>query len=236
MSDIFMSLLDEISSILETYRGRDKILRTLCYLSRLLGELQKNPELAKKFNIFGSQMSATRTAIRLLDDIPVLRNNILYKLGKNEPDKYMATFGVASNIIDQFYLILEKISWLAKHKLLTGVNNSKWDTATSACWVLTSYITVLKTLRYLVLLERHKGCIDKANSISPEKLYNLKRFHMWTVTRACMDFVHAVNTLPPGFLWSSKLKPLHVNLIGTTSSILGEGQSVANFSVICIKI
>lgn len=221
MCDTFMSLLDETCAILETYKGRDKVLRTLCYLSRLVGELQNNPELAKKLNTFGSQMSATRTTLRLFDDLPALKNNIQYAFGKNEPDRYMAIFGTASNIIDQIFLPLEKISWLAKHKLLTGINNTKYETASSACWVLTSYITILKTMRYLLLLERHKGCIDKAKSISPEKLKNLKSFHLWTVTRAFLDFIHAVNTLPPGFLWSSRIRPLHINIVATGSSLLG---------------
>jgi len=216
-----MSLLDETCSILETYKGRDKIIRTLCYLSRLIGELQSDPELRKKLSTFGSQMSATRTTLRLFDDALVLRNTIQYGLGKNEPDRYMAIMGITSNIIDHLFLPLEKVSWLAKHRLLTGIDNSKWDTASSACWVITSYLTVLKTLRYLFLLEQHKQCLDKAKSISPEKLRYLKIFHMWTFSRACLDFVHAVNTLPPGFLWSSKLQPWLVSLIGTGSSLIG---------------
>lgn len=59
------------------------------------------------------------------------------------------------------------------------------------------------------------------SSISPEKLYYLKQYHLWTLGRASLDFLHAVNTLPPGFLWSSKLKPWFVSLVGTTSSLVG---------------
>lgn len=94
-------------------------------------------------------------------------------------------------------------------------------------------------MRYLFLLERHKDCLDRAqrysfkqlihnifmsfnfSSISPEKLYYLKQYHLWTLGRASLDFLHAVNTLPPGFLWSSKLKPWFVSLVGTTSSLVG---------------
>ncbi|CAG9768901.1 unnamed protein product [Ceutorhynchus assimilis] len=221
MCDVFMNILDETCAILETYKGRDKVIRTLCYLSRLLGELQSDSELQKKFNIFGSSMSGTRTTLRLFDDILVLRNNLQYGFGKNEPDKYMAILGITSNLIDQCYLPVEKISWLAKHRLLTGINNSKWETASSACWVTTSYLTILKTIRYLYLLEKHKECLDQVPSISPEKLHCLKTYHLLTLCRAFMDFTHAVNTLPPGFLWSSQLKSWTVSLIGTTSSVLG---------------
>ena len=54
-----------------------------CYLSKLLGELQQDPTLAKKFNAFGSQMSATRAALRLFDDIPTLKRNLEYGFGGN---------------------------------------------------------------------------------------------------------------------------------------------------------
>ncbi|XP_066150788.1 peroxisomal membrane protein 11C-like isoform X1 [Euwallacea fornicatus] len=222
MCDTFNTVLEETCLLLETYKGRDKIIRTLCYLSRLLGELQNDPELRKKFSTFGSQMSATRTTLRLFDDALVLRNTLQYRFGKNEPDKYMAAMGVMSNVLDHIFLPLEKVSWLAKHRLLTGLDNTKWETASSACWVLTAYLTILKTLRYLVLLKKHESCLNKAeSSISSEKLQVLRQYQLWTLGRAFLDFLHAVNTLPPGFLWSSRLKPWFVSLIGTSSSIIG---------------
>ncbi|KAL1509483.1 hypothetical protein ABEB36_004208 [Hypothenemus hampei] len=221
MCDTFNSILNETCTLLETYKGRDKVIRTLCYLSRLIGELQSNPELQKKFATFGSQMSATRTTLRLFDDVLVLKNSIQYGFGRNEPDKYMALMGITSNILDHIFLPLEKVSWLAKHKLLTGIDNSKWDTASSTCWVLTSYLTVLKTMRYLMLLERHQSCVRERKGMSLEEFNKLKIFHLWTLLRAILDFTHAVNTLPPGYLWSSKLKPWFVSLVGTGSSLIG---------------
>ncbi|KAF7278302.1 peroxisomal membrane protein 11C-like [Rhynchophorus ferrugineus] len=221
MGDTFNQLLDETCSILESYRGRDKILRVLCYASKLLGELQSNPELAKKFSIFGSQMSATRATLRLLNDLPTLKSNLQYGLGKNEPDDIIAKLGVVSHIIDQIYLPIEKMSWLAKYKLLTGVDNNKWDNASSVCWAITTYLTIIKTVRYLILLQKHTSCFSEEKSISPDQLQNVKNYNMWNLLRLCMDFIHAVNTLPPGFFWSSRLKPWQVNVIATTSSIVG---------------
>lgn len=56
----------------------------------------------------------------------------------------MAVLGITSNVMDHLFLPIEKVSWLARHRLLTGVNNTKWETASSACWVFTSYLTILK--------------------------------------------------------------------------------------------
>ncbi|XP_019768220.1 peroxisomal membrane protein 11C isoform X1 [Dendroctonus ponderosae] len=221
MSNNFRKVLNESCSLLDTYKGRDKIIRTLCYLSRLFGELQSNPEIQQKCNTFSTQMSATRTTLRLLDDLLVLRSTLDYKFGQNEADKYMAVMVVMSNITDHIYLSLEKFSWLAKHKLLTGIDNTKWDTASSACWVFTSYVSILKNVRFLFMMESHKSCLGQVKNISDEKLRLLKWFHIWTVCRSLLDFTHAVNTLPPGFLWSSKLSSRFISLIGSSSSLIG---------------
>lgn len=46
-----------------------------------------------------------------------------------------------------------------------------------------------------------------------------------------MDLVHAVNTLPSGFLWASKLKSWQVGLIATLSSVLGLYQVFAKKNI-----
>lgn len=75
----------------------------------------------------------------------------------------MSQLGVLTNIIDQVYYPVEKIAWLAEHKLITGVNNNKWDTLSSVFWVSSIYLTLLKTLRYIAVLQKHKYCIKNDN-------------------------------------------------------------------------
>ncbi|KAJ8962130.1 hypothetical protein NQ318_018087 [Aromia moschata] len=217
----FKNLLDEFCLLLETYKGRDKILRTLCYTTKLVGGLQKNEQLAKKFLYISSHISGTRATLRLLDDFPMLQYNLEYGLGHEEPDRYMAQLGVITNIIDQVYYPVEKMSWLAEHKLVSGIDNNKWDTISSICWVLSIYLTLMKTVRYVAVLQKHKTCVQKDKSVPLEKLLKMQKFEVLTCIRLTLDFVHAVNTLPPGFMWSSKLKTWHVGLIGSLSSILG---------------
>ncbi|XP_072379914.1 peroxisomal membrane protein 11C [Diabrotica undecimpunctata] len=218
---MWTNVLNEICELLETYKGRDKILRTLSYVTKLIGGVQKNEALAKKFFIFSSQMSGARATLRLLDDLPMIQYNLQYGTGKNEPDKFMSQLGVLTNIIDQLYYPIEKMSWFAEHKLITGVDNNKWDTASSVCWVISTYLTLVKTLRYIAVLEKHKNSILPLQSIPIEKVLLTQKYEILTAIRLCLDFIHAVNTLPPGFLWSSKLKVWHVGFIGTLSSLLG---------------
>lgn len=42
-----------------------------------------------------------------------------------------------------------------------------------------------------------------------------------------MDFVHAVSTLPKGYLWGGKLSTFQVGAIGTLSACLGIYQIFA---------
>ncbi|CAG9853782.1 unnamed protein product [Phyllotreta striolata] len=214
-------VLDEICLLLETYKGRDKILRTIGYLTKYLGGIQKNEALAKKFFIFSSQMSSARATLRLLDDFPMIKYSLEYGLGKGEPDKFMAQLGVLTNIIDQAFYPIEKMSWLAEHKLITGIDNTKWDTASSVCWVISIYLTLVKTLRYWLVLERCKAGGINSDSIPMAKIVLMQKYELLSIIRLCLDLAHAVNTLPPGFMWSCKLKVWHVGLIGTLSSLLG---------------
>ncbi|RZC38279.1 peroxisomal membrane protein 11C, partial [Asbolus verrucosus] len=176
------------------------ILRTLCYTTKLIGGLHTNKVWAKKFLLFSHHMSTTRATLRLLDDLPMLKYNLEYGLGQEEPDKLMAALGVTTNVIDQVYYPIEKMAWLAEHKLVTGSDNDKWDTASSIFWVASIYLTLM--------------------NVSVENLLLRQNFEILTCVRLSLDFIHAVNTLPKGFLWSSKLNTWQVGLIATTSSVL----------------
>lgn len=56
----------------------------------------------------------------------------------------MAQLGVLTNFLDTLYYPVEKMSFLAQYKLVNGLSNTKWDTASSVCWVLSIYLTLLK--------------------------------------------------------------------------------------------
>jgi peroxin-11C len=228
MSGSVSVILNEICALLDTYKGRDKILRTLCYSTKLIGGVHSNKALAEKFLLFSKHMSNTRATLRLLDDLPMLKYNLEYGFGKEEPDKLMAALGVTTNVIDQVYYPIEKVAWLAENRLVTGLDNNQWDTISSIFWVASIYLTLMRSLRYVSVLQKHKTCVMKTEeNPALEKLLARQNYEILTCVRLCLDFVHAVNTLPKGFLWSSKLNTWHIGLIATTSSLLGIYQIFA---------
>lgn len=60
-------------SLLQTYSGRDKILRTISYLGTLLSGSVKNEETAQKLVTVSREISNTRVVLRFFDDILMWR-------------------------------------------------------------------------------------------------------------------------------------------------------------------
>ena len=73
-----MSKLEKCSEFLETYSGRDKVMRLLCYSAQLLSGLNNSKRLDK----FSDHLSECRTVLRLFDDLPMLNYTLMYGLGK----------------------------------------------------------------------------------------------------------------------------------------------------------
>lgn len=55
----------------------------------------------------------------------------------------MSALGVTSNVIDQIFYPIEKVSWAAEHGL-TSQNGEPWDVASSVCWVATIYLNFIR--------------------------------------------------------------------------------------------
>lgn len=58
-------------------------MKILCYSAKLASGLNvdKNPDLAKRFAIISSKISGARATLRLIDDIPMLQYTLEYGLG-----------------------------------------------------------------------------------------------------------------------------------------------------------
>ena len=78
-------MADRLASVLETYRGREKIMRLLQYASFLAsGGLQKVSceATGEKFRTFAEAMSECRTVLRLFDDAAMISFARSYGTGK----------------------------------------------------------------------------------------------------------------------------------------------------------
>ena len=66
-----LSPIDIYMSLLKTYSGRDKVLRTLGYTAILVSGSFKG-KIKKDLETLALHFGATRTVLRLLDDLPML--------------------------------------------------------------------------------------------------------------------------------------------------------------------
>lgn len=74
--------LQKVADYLDTYNGRDKVMRILYYSAQYLAGITKSKELEHKLNIFSDQINCCRTVLRLFDDIPMLTYTLSYGLGR----------------------------------------------------------------------------------------------------------------------------------------------------------
>ena len=71
---------------LESYRGRDKVIRCTSYCSLLLGGLieNKNKAIANKLFLVVSELNACRVVLRLFDDSSMAAYCLKYGTGSNQ--------------------------------------------------------------------------------------------------------------------------------------------------------
>lgn len=83
-----MNVVNNLSTLFETYRGHDQTLALIGYSSKMMSgwyARKNNNKLSAKFQIVSSQISNARTILRLLDDASMLSYTLTYGLGKHVP-------------------------------------------------------------------------------------------------------------------------------------------------------
>ena len=73
---------DRAASFLESYRGREKIMRLIQYSGYLVSGSLANGKLARKFLTVAEAMGECRTVLRLFDDLAMLSWTRNFGLGK----------------------------------------------------------------------------------------------------------------------------------------------------------
>ncbi|XP_076033609.1 peroxisomal membrane protein 11C-like isoform X2 [Oratosquilla oratoria] len=217
------STLRTVIDVLECYRGREKTMRTLQYgllfITSVPGPDMHHTQIGKLMNRLRSlstQLGLARVVLRLFDDIPMLGYTFSYGLGKDEPDKIMRCLGVINNLIDQAYFPVEHIAWARDVNVLEG-KSSQVRNASLILWLLSLYISILRSLRYIRILQKEKHKLSEEKRL---RLYSLQKLEVLTLFQQSADMMNAINWLPwrP---WSRPFPPWTVGLFGLISSCIG---------------
>lgn len=217
-----------MNDYLKTYSGRDKMLRTLSYVAKLLTVCTSSKSTEKKLKTFGSQMSECRVMLRVLDDLPTLHFVMTYGWGKQEPDWLIRWSQVIQNVVDVIYSPIDHIAWAGQHNIVS-INNDKWDLATTWFWIVSLHLSLLKSMRLLQNLQKYKRELKRSNPNMQtlKSLIEQQQNALLTCTQIILDISYAISYLPPGVLWGGRLKTWHVGALGTISSLIGLYQALS---------
>ncbi|KAM3876264.1 amyloid-beta A4 precursor protein-binding family A member 3 [Diretmus argenteus] len=216
-------------SLLESYRGRDKVIRTVCYGSQLVGGILSRrtdvpSRLGNSLLLLSAQLSHCRTVLRLFDDLPMLAYSHNYGLGAAEEDRGLRWMSVLNNMADQLYYPCEHVAWAADAKLIKA-ESDRWWLLSTVLWGTSLLLGILRSVRLLLLLKRKlRRCSrDRRDGSSPSRsqLQRHMRGELLTVLSSLADLSNAIHWMPPGFLWAGRFPSWLVGLMGTVSSLIG---------------
>lgn len=225
--------MDSYLSLLQTYSGRDKIVRTTGYVSVLLTGVVKGRN-GQKLAIFAKQLSAARMILRLFDDIPMWR--LTRNWAASEEDRLSRVCSILGNIASQIYFPCEHIAWGADRELWT-IESGNWWGAGTLCWALSLLFNILRGVRQVFLLRQKRTRlflekrlellekIDENNSSTKASIRQCLEKEIneyWNLLKNISDFILAINILPwKGILWAGKFGAVMNAFLGTISSLVG---------------
>ncbi|KAM9761954.1 peroxisomal membrane protein 11C [Menidia menidia] len=221
--------LEALVRLLESYRGRDKVIRTVCYGSQLVGGVltrragtdAPSQQLGKSLLLFSAQLSHCRTVLRLFDDLAMLAYSHSYGLGASEEDTGVRWISVLTNVADQLYYPCEHIAWAADAELIK-VKSDKWWLFSTVLWGTSLLLGILRSLRVLLLLKKKLKKYERDGRNSRHsQLRRQMRGELLSILSSMADLSNAVHWMPPGFLWAGRFPSWLVGLLGTTSSLIG---------------
>ncbi|XP_059575619.1 peroxisomal membrane protein 11C isoform X1 [Alligator mississippiensis] len=219
-------------SALETCRGRDRLMRTLCYGCQLVGgavaaarQGPAEPPLAQSLLAASAQLSQCRTVLRLFDGPAMLSHTRHYGLGPTEEDAVVRWLSVLGNVADQLYYPCEHVAWAADAGVLRA-RSRRWWALSTALWGLSLLLGILRSLRILSRLRRRMRA--RTGESPQERLKRMKaqmKSEVLSILSSMADLSNAIHWLPPGFLWAGRFPPWLVGLMGTISSLVGVYQT-----------
>ncbi|XP_003421346.1 peroxisomal membrane protein 11C [Loxodonta africana] len=230
-----MASLKGLASALESYRGRDRLIRTLGYCCQLVGgvlveQCPAKSDVGMRLLVLSAQLSHCRTVLRLFDDLAMFAYTKQYGLGTKEEDCFVRCVSILGNLADQLFYPCEHVAWAADAKIL-HVDAARWWALSTAFWGLSLLLGIARSLWVILKLSRRLRSPTVAFPRQPPcSKWRTLEAQIWSETLTLLsnlaDLANAVHWLPPGVLWAGCFPPWLVGLLGTVSSILSVYQAV----------
>lgn len=82
---------------------------------------------------------------------------------------------ILENFVEIIFCPLDHISWAIDHKILK-FEDSRWDTASTFCWVISLYISIFKIIKNIVAISKQK--IQLRKNSSERYCYIIQSYHL----------------------------------------------------------
>ncbi|CAI4230164.1 unnamed protein product [Auanema sp. JU1783] len=198
--------LDNITRVLTSYTGRDKALRTLCFMLHV--RAQSGSPLKDQLIGLAKQISNARLCMRQFNH-PSMFKACQHLIQNSSKPADVVDFTCHSTITGVYtvYGFVELAAWLADAKLI------KIDSAPLWRWCLYLWTAALITGIF--------RCIRSIYKKSQEMKAHMAKEDIVTLVGLTSDFASAINSLPFKFLWAGKLTPRQSATFSLIASFIG---------------
>ncbi|XP_033724886.1 peroxisomal membrane protein 11C-like [Pecten maximus] len=225
--------MESLVSVLESYRGKDRIIRFTGYVATFLAGTAKGKS-ALHFRTIATELSACRTVLRLFDDTSMLMHNLVYGTGSKEPVTALRILQLISNLVNQLFYPVEHIAWLGDKKILNVESGKLWVWGLYI-WATSLLTEIIKSLVKIRLAQMEiKGLKKQQFLASADRNSNTEQSQAMSdqlqavkakssdtyllMFQSIFDLMNAVSWMPPGVLWSGKLSPAQNGICGMIST------------------
>uniref|UniRef100_A0A1I7XNQ3 Peroxisomal membrane protein 11C n=1 Tax=Heterorhabditis bacteriophora TaxID=37862 RepID=A0A1I7XNQ3_HETBA len=192
--------LDSLTRVLSTYSGRDKALRSLCFLLQLKAHSCHKGKT--ELLALAKQCSAARLVLRQFNHPSMVKTCQQFFYGTSTDKVEFACTATVTGIYT-VYGVVELMAWLSDAKILAMDSARLW-----------------KLCLYMWITALVAGIIRQIRLISKKNLRKAQE-EIITLVGLISDFVGAVHSLPHRILWAGKLSPSQSSLFFLIASLIG---------------
>uniref|UniRef100_H2YGX6 Peroxisomal membrane protein 11C n=1 Tax=Ciona savignyi TaxID=51511 RepID=H2YGX6_CIOSA len=219
-----MASFGNVVKLLESYRGRDKIIRTTSFASVMVGGLTSNSQLSQRLMKISMELNGCRMILRLFDDLSMLAVSMGYGLGKKaiwrENDTIQRIFKLMSNFVNQMFFPIEHIAWAAD-KGLISISSAPWALASLCTWISSLLINIMRFGEFVVGNNQMKYIFSRSSKLDSKTFKSSLKTEALNFVENASNLGMAVHWLPGQQLWCGRLSPAVVGALGVTSSAIG---------------
>ncbi|KAK3095730.1 hypothetical protein FSP39_018194 [Pinctada imbricata] len=226
----------DVVRLLESHRGRDKIVRLATYACMLLSG-NGTGKFHKRMEILVRELGGCRTVLRLFDDLPMLASNYMYGTGSKEKNILVRACRLITNLAYQVFFPVEHVAWLNDKGVISGFVSAKWVVGSIALWAIALMADIIRCIARISSIKTELRELKKQQILASEERNELSEDSVTikeqrrklieelqetylTLIQDGGDFMNAINWMPPGFLWAGYFSRSSSGIFGLISTTM----------------